>query len=438
MSLYTPLFSQPAMDEILDDARFVRYMIQFEVMLAQAQGEVEMIPAEAARHIREATFEIDQSQLARGVEQAGVPTIALLRQMREQLNDEAALYLHWGATTQDVMDTALVLQLRDALNHLQGQLRVLLRRLSTLADQHRDTLMVARTHLQQALPTTFGLKVAGWGAPLLRHLERLRELRPRLLLVQLGGAAGTLASMGEAGLEVRENLAARLGLGLPVLPWHTARDNPVELASWLSMLTGSLAKMAQDIILMAQTEIGEVLESDDTTRGSSSTLPQKRNPVISEGIIAAARTNAALVAAMHQALIQEHERATGNWQVEWVTLPQMLRLTASALEKAVFLSANLVVNVERMRANLAASNGVLLAERVSLALAPELGRKGAKAQVRDACMTAVGGNRHLIDVLEEQIDIALDWDALRDEATYLGAADAFIDRILKLIEEENK
>ena len=303
--LFGPLFSDPELAALFSDEAYITRLLEVEVALAIAQEHLGVIPDGTAAQIQKAAtvLAIDWNQLRQETQRDGFPIIGLLQQLRSGLG-QAASYVHWGATTQDIMDTALVLQLREALGLLEAKLRQVVANLSGLAQAHRHTLMAGRTHSQQALPIPFGLKVAGWLAPLVRHLQRLRELRPRLLVVQLGGAAGTLASLGEIGLQVSEELAKELELRGSPIPWHTGRDALAELASWLSLISGSLAKMAQDIILLAQTEVGEVRESDDLARGGSSTMPQKSNPVLSELVIAAARTNAALLSAMHQALVQ--------------------------------------------------------------------------------------------------------------------------------------
>ncbi len=432
MSLTSGLFDDPAAVHTFSDAQFVSYMLVVEVALARVQSELGVIPPSVAEHIAAAAsaLQTDLSKVHASQEKAGIPTIEVISQLREQVAPESAAYIHWGATSQDIMDTVLILQLKDMINQLEGALLQLTVNLADLADTHRRTLMAARTHSQQALPTTFGLKAAGWLAPLLRQQTRLAELKPRLLVVQLAGAAGTLASLGNDGLRVQAALAAELDLGVPSVAWHTSRDNLAEFASWLSLLTGCMAKMAQDIILMAQTEIGEVLESDDPSRGGSSTLPQKRNPMVSEMIIAAARTNASLLANMHHALIQEHERATHSWQMEWLTLPQMISLTLRALERTVFLSSNLIVNANRMKQNVDASNGLLMAEAASLALTQFIGRDEAKAVVREAALQTVNDGGHLIDKLRAKLDVDIDWAALKDELTYLGRSDAMIDRVL--------
>ncbi|CAN5661577.1 3-carboxy-cis,cis-muconate cycloisomerase [soil metagenome] len=427
------VYSDPEIARVFSDERFVAEMLRVEVALARAQERLGVIPEGAAARIAGAaeTLDVDMAPIRESMEQSGIPTIGTIDQLRDAVGGDAASYVHWGATTQDIMDTALVLQMREALAQMDGELRQIIANLADLADKHRSTVMAGRTKSQQALPITFGLKAAGWLVPLVRHRDRLEEIKPRLLVVQFGGAVGTLASLGDRGLATMEALAGELDLGVPAAPWHTQRDSIAELAGWLSMVSGSLAKIAGDIILLAQSEIGEVRESDDPSRGGSSTMPQKSNPVVSEAIIAAARTNASLLSAVHQALIQEHERGAGSWQIEWLTLPRMFELTASALNNALFLSENLVVNWDRMRANLDASNGLMLAEALNLALAPHLGRAEAKRLIQTAVQTSLTENRHLVDIVREQVNVELEWDSLRDESNYLGASSELIDRVLR-------
>ncbi|GAA5532630.1 3-carboxy-cis,cis-muconate cycloisomerase [Deinococcus aluminii] len=430
--LYGPLFTSPAMQRLFSDEEHVRRLVEVETALARAEARVGVISAEAARGIAEAAghFQPDLPKLREGIAHDGFPVIALLAQLRQEMPEDAAAALHWGATTQDVLDTALVLQLRDALELLAAALDRLVQHLARLADAHRQTLMAGRTHSQQALPVTFGLKVAGWLAPLLRHRDRLRELRPRLLVVQFGGAAGTLAALKGDGLAVSAALAHDLGLGEAPTPWHTQRDTLAELGGWLSLVTGSLGKMAQDLILLAQSEVAEVRESADASRGGSSTMPQKSNPIGSELIVAVARANAALLSGLHQALIQEHERGTHGWQLEWLTLPQMLGLTAGALDRAATLAQELDVDAARMRDNVAASGGLMLAEAYTFALAPLIGRQRAKQVVRQAVEVALQGGLPLAEAVQSCTDAPLDWEAVR-ETDYLGASDALIDRVLQ-------
>ena len=441
-SLFAPLFSDTEVAEQFSDAQFVRAMLEVESALATVQGRLGVIPIEAATRIVDVAdmLEVDFERLRDGVEKSGVPVIDLVRQLREQVEGEAADYVHWGATSQDIVDSARVLQVRAGLGNLESKLESVIRNLSWLADRHRHTLMAGRTHSQQALPITFGFKVAGWMAPLIRHRERLAELRPRVLVVQFGGAVGTLATLGRSGTQVQEALAAELGLNLPPIPWHTQRDTMAELAGWLSMLNGSLAKMAQDVILLAQSEVSELSESGDSTRGGSSTMPQKNNPIISELIITAARTNASLLASMHQAQVQEHERGTHGWQMEWLVLPQMFTLIAAALNRALFLSQNLAVDEVRMRQNVTVSNGLMLAEAVSYALVrASVSRASANQLVKEACQVVMQEGRHLIDVMKEKTDAPVDWDAIREESSYLGSADTFINRVLQAaVEKQNE
>jgi 3-carboxy-cis,cis-muconate cycloisomerase len=435
MTLLTSIFHDDVVAHHFSDEQFVASMLQFEAALARVQGRMGIIPSAAAARIEAVSkdFVADKNDLAEGMETSSVPTIALVKQLREAVGAPYGAYVHWGATSQDVMDTALMLQLRPCIQALRARLSAVTEQLAATADQHRQTLMAGRTHSQQALPITFGFKAAQWLAPLVRHQARLEQITPRLLVLQFGGAVGTLASLNGDGLRVAQALAEELDLGLPIMAWHTQRDTLAEFAAWLSLVTGSLAKMAQDVILLAQSEIGEVLESNDPSRGGSSTLPHKRNPVISEIIVACARQNAALLASMHQAMIQEQERATGSWQIEWQVLPQMLHLALTALRRAHSLSTHLVVNVERMAANVQATRGLMLTEALALALAPHIGQEEAKQIVKACASVALDEDRHLVDVVQEKVDIPLDWKSLRDERRYLGSADAFIERVLAQI-----
>lgn len=433
--LFSPLFRDATLAEIFADAAFVQQMVTVEIALARAEEKVGVIPKGTAESIAQAatSFQPDWAALQTSLEKSGVPVIDLVRQLRAHVGGDAGQYVHWGATSQDIIDTATILQLRQALAILNPILQRIITQLGALADRHRHTLMVGRTHSQQALPVTFGLKAANWLAPLLRHQQRLTELKPRLLVLQFGGAAGTLAALAEQGTAVRQTLAAELNLHLPLLPWHTQRDHLVEFAGWLSLVTGSLAKMAQDIILLAQSEIAEVQESDDPARGGSSTMPQKSNPITSELIIAAARTNASLLANMHQAQIQEQERGTHGWQMEWLTLPQMCGLTAVALNKAAFVSSHLVVKTDQMRQHVAQANGLILAEAAVFALAEYMNRSEAKKLVSRACTIALDEQRHLVDVVQTLADAPIDWLALKDESNYLGATQTFIDAVLQQV-----
>jgi 3-carboxy-cis,cis-muconate cycloisomerase len=436
--IFGPLFGDSDIDEIFTDEAYVRALVAVEGALARAEARVGVIPSRAAETISRAADgnKIDIGALARGTVRSGFPVIALVQELRKAVGGEAASYVHWGATTQDIMDTAGCLQLRAAAGFMKTRLAEIARYLSELSTRHRSTVLAARTHGQQALPLSFGMKVAGWLAPLLRHAERLDEISPRLFVVQFGGAAGTLAALSDRGIAVMEALADELGLRAPAMPWHAQRDNLAELAGWLSLVTGTLGKMAQDVILLAQTEVGEVSESAEEGRGGSSTMPQKSNPITSELILAAARTNAALLSALHQAQIQEHERATHGWQVEWLTLPQMVLLTGGALKHALYLARNLQVDADQMGANIRRADDVVLAEAAVFALAKAMPRAKADELVKKACGIAVAEGKPLIDVVRSSAagiiaDDALDWRALAAPENYLGESERIIDRVLQ-------
>lgn len=431
-AIFGPLFADADIAGHFSDAERVRAMLDVEAALAGAEGRLGVIPPDAADAIVGAARAAspDPASLQAGTLSAGVPVAALVAQLRTAVGGQAAHYVHWGATSQDIVDTALVICLRAVIERLDTQLAALADRLAVVAEVHRDTVMVARTRSQQALPTTFGLKAAGWLAPLLRHRDRLAELRPRVLVLQFGGAAGTLAALHTQGIAVMDAMAADLELGVAPLPWHTQRDAVVELAGWLSLLTGSLGKFGQDVVLLAQSEVSEVREGTGDAGGGSSTMPQKANPIAGETLVALARFNAGLIANMHHAAIQEHERGGPGWQVEWLTLPQMAVAAGAALKHARTLADGLVVDSARMRANIDASSGLILAEAAIFALADHMPRPDAQALVEAACADAAATGRHLMDVLAETTTAAVDWQALRDPTRYLGAAGAFIDRTL--------
>lgn len=432
--IYQSLLSDGRIALLFSDHAAIARMLEFEAALARVQGRLGIIPAEAAKAIDDALANITLAPeaLTEGVANAGVPVPALVAALRAEIDPDAGQYLHWGATSQDVMDTALVLTLKDAIGILDRSLEATIESFARLAERHRTTVMAARTRSQQALPTTFGLKVAGWLAPLQRHQTRLEELRPRLLALQFGGAVGTLSALGERGLEVAAALAEEMDLTCPSLPWHVQRDGLAEFAAWLSLVTGSLGKLGQDVVLLSQSEIGEVREAaPGGARGGSSTMPQKANPVAGEALVTLAGMNATLLPALHQALLQEQERGGAAWQLEWMTLPQMVVGTGAALRHAHFLAENLQVDEARMRANLEGSRGLLLAEAATFALAEYLPRPEAQALVKEACRDAMAGNLNLMDLLAERCDAPVDWDKVRDPANYLGAANELIDRVLR-------
>jgi 3-carboxy-cis,cis-muconate cycloisomerase len=430
------LYGSEAMRAVFDETAYFQRMLDVEAALARVQGRMGMIPADAAASITAAARleNLRTADLAASARTVGYPVVGLVSGLAAAAG-EAGGWTHWGATTQDIMDTATVLQVRDGLCLVETELRAILTALARQADRHRHTVMAGRTHLQQALPTTFGLKCAIWAMPFIAHLDRLRQLRPRVLLAEFGGAASTLASLGDQGIAVLEALAAELGLGAPLAPWHVCRDGLAETVGLLGLICGSLAKIATDVILLAQTEIGEVAEPYVAGRGQSSTMPQKRNPIASEYILAACRMVHGLVPVMQGAMAQDHERATGPWQAEALVLPQAFVLTHGALLHARTIAEGMVVDAQRMRANLGVTHGLIVSEAVMMGLAPFIGRGAAHHAVKRACDVALSENVSLADALARDDAVAsrLDRaaiDALIEPAGYLGSAQAFIDRVL--------
>mgnify|MGYP001392245739 CR=1 FL=1 len=438
--LFAPLFGSPAMEAVWSDEAAVVAMLHFEAALADAEGEAGVIPAAAVMPIITGcmALDVDMAALAAAAGIAGNTAIPLVRMATAEVAEsdpEAAKWVHYGATSQDVLDTGLVLQLREAFKVVEADLARAMAAAAALARAHRDTPMAGRTWLQQALPITFGLKVAGTLDALLRHAERIGEARPRLLALQFGGAAGTLASLGGRGPDVARLLAERLGLALPDTPWHGQRDRVFEAASLMAGLVASAAKVARDVALMMQTEVGEVLEPAAPGRGGSSTMPHKRNPALSATILGAAGLAPQLLAAVAAGGVGEHERFAGGWQSEWLGLPELVRLAGGVMARLAELLEGLEVKPERMAANLSATDGLLMAEAVQMALAPALGRLAAHDRVEAACRRAAGEGRALLDVLaaDEEITRHASRERLAellDPAGYLGAAGTFVDRVL--------
>ena len=432
--LFSGLFVPDEIRELTSDRAWLQGLLDFESALAAAESEAGIVPAEAASEIAAACDAggFDLEALGTAARPAATPVVPVVATLRERLSEEAAGYLHWGATSQDAIDTASMLVARRTVPRIEDELEGVAAACAGLAEEHRETPMVARTLLQQGLPTTFGLKAAGWLDGIVDASNRLGGLT---LAVQLGGAGGTLASLGDEGPRVLALLAERLELAEPTLPWHTARGRVGELGAALALAAGALEKIALDVALLSQTEVGEVAEASGAGRGGSSTLPQKRNAVGSVLAIACARRVRGAVAVLFEAMAQEHERAAGAWQAEWQTLPEALALTGGAAAAVREALEGLEVRPERMRQNLEATGGLLLAESVTMALAGRLGRARATDLITAACDRALDRGRPLREELiadeavsaelsEQEIDRAL------DPGAYLGSAGGFVDRAL--------
>jgi 3-carboxy-cis,cis-muconate cycloisomerase len=436
--IFKDMFGSAEMRAVFSDDNLIKCCVDAEIALAVAQGRLGVIPQNAADAIAAAapSAVIDRAELKTVAENVGYPILGLVRQLSEKLG-EAGRYVHWGATTQDIVDTATVLQIRAALQIIERDMRAVSAALARLAEKYRDTPMAGRTHLQQALPITFGYKCAIWLSMMDRHAERLRQLKPRVLVAQLGGAAGTLASLGDKGLDVRREFARELKLGDPPVTWHVARDTVAETVNFLGLVTGSLGKIGFDVMLMMMTELGEAFEPFESHRGASSTMPQKRNPISSEILVANAKAVRQHAGLMLDAMVQDFERATGPWHVEWMAVPESFILTAGSLAQAKFMLEGLVVDESRMRRNLDLTQGLIVAEAVMMGLAPHLGRQNAHDTVYAACREALGQGRSLFDVLsaDRAIRAALSEEQLRnlcDPANYLGSAAAMVDRVVRM------
>jgi 3-carboxy-cis,cis-muconate cycloisomerase len=436
VTLLDPLFGDPEADALLDDARCIASMLAVELALARAEAKAGIIPARSVEAIARCVdvADYDLPALAADAGTAGNLAIPLVRQLTERvarIDAEAARYVHWGATSQDVLDTALVLQLRDATAVIVSRLAQASGAAASLAESYASVVMPGRTWLQHATPVTFGLKAAGWMAALDRARERVADALAATLVLQLGGASGTLASLGDRGGDVAAAMAAELGLSVPHIPWHAHRDRLAWLACAFGLSTGTIGKIARDLSLLGQTEIGEAFEAAGDGRGGSSTMPHKRNPVGASVVLGAALRAPALVATMLAALPQEHERGLGGWQAEWETMPELARVTAGAARHGAEMLAGLEVDTERMRENADITGGVSLAESVSMALAAHVGKSEAHRLIEQASRLALAEHRSLADVLAEIPDVTRHLGPAEiarclDPERYLGSTTRFL------------
>lgn len=435
--IFGDMFSDAKMRQVWSDENRTAKYLDIERALAKVQGELGIIPREAAEEIVKhcEISQIDWAQLKAKTEQIGYPIIAVVNQINAACRDKLGEYCHWGATTQDITDTAAVLQIREGLALVEEDLKDISAALANLARTHRNTPVIGRSNLQQATPITFGYKMASILAGIERHRERLQQLKPRVLVGEFGGASGTLSSLEKGAMETQAGLMKELGLGQPLISWHTVRDNFAEVGAFLGLVGGSLGKIAMDVKLMMQTEVAEVYEPFSPGRGSSSTMPQKRNPISCLYIHANISVVRQLAASLMDAMVADHERSTGPWEIEWVAMPEIFCLMSGALKQAKFILAGLEVDAAQMRRNIDLTHGLVMSEAVMMGLGPYIGREYAHDLVYDICRAALKEKRPLIDLLAEHPEINRhvtreQLASFCDPMNNLGQAGVMVDRVL--------
>ncbi|MCC6776438.1 MAG: 3-carboxy-cis,cis-muconate cycloisomerase [Hyphomicrobiales bacterium] len=436
-AIFRDIFSTPEMRHVFSDEQRTAYYLEIEIALARAQARLGIIPEQAAQEIvRQCKIEnIDLVRLKKQTERIGYPILGVVQQIVDLCADGLGEWCHWGATTQDITDTAAILQIRAALDLVEKEMAAITASLADLSRRYRDTPMAGRSNLQQAVPLTFGFKMAALLAAMQRHRERLAQMRPRVLVGEFGGAVGNLASLGADGLKVQAELMKELGLGQPEIAWHTVRDRIGEVGCFLGLLTGTLGKISMDVKLLMQTEVAEVYEPFHEGRGSSSTMPQKRNPVASLYIHSTAALVRQNVAALLEAAVADHERSTGPWEIEWIALPEIFLLASGTLSQTKHLVAGLEVDAARMRANLDMTKGMIVSEAVMMGLGPHLGRQRAHDLVYDICRKVATTGVPLVDLLAQDKEISKhlgrkELEELCDPGRYLGLSGEMVDRVL--------
>jgi 3-carboxy-cis,cis-muconate cycloisomerase len=425
------------MRQVFSDEQRTAYYLEIEAALARAQGKLGIIPENAMHEIvSKCRIEnIDLNRLKQQTERIGYPILGVVQQIVGLCKDGLGEWCHWGATTQDITDTAAVLQIRAALDLVEKDMEAIAASLADLSRKYRDTPMAGRSNLQQAVPLTFGFKMAALLAAMQRHRERLAQMRPRVLVGEFGGAVGNLASLGTRGVEVQEALCRELGLGQPEIAWHTVRDRIGEVGCFLGLVTGALGKISMDVKLLMQTEVAEVYEPFHEGRGSSSTMPQKRNPIASLYIHSTTALVRQHVAALLEAAVADHERSTGPWEIEWISLPEIFLLASGALAQTKAMVTGLEVDAARMRANLDMTLGMIVSEAVMMGLGPHLGRQRAHDLVYDICRKVAATGTPLAELLAQDAEISrhltrAEIDNMCDPANYLGLSGEMVDRVL--------
>lgn len=442
--LYAPMMASAAMRAICDDMAYLQAMLDVEAAMVRAEGALGVVPADAGGPIEACCKAelFDLSALAEAATRSGNLAIPLVKMLTEKVahhDKHASGFVHWGATSQDIIDTATMLTLRAGLDALLPDLDRAIAGFAALARKHRNTAMVGRTWLQHALPLPFGLKLANYASALHRARLQLKRLQREALALQFGGAVGTLAALGTRGWEVTERLASELKLPLPDAPWHTHRDRIADVAAQLAILTGTCGKIARDVSLLMQTDVSEAFEPSGAGRGGSSTMPHKRNPVACAVALSAATMAPQLAATILGAQVQDHERSAGPWHAEWPTLPTLLLVTSGALASIVDLAEGLEVDVAQMRVNLDRTHGLIMAEAISFALAEKIGKADAHHLIEAASRKAISAKRHLRDVLADDSAVTKHLDvaqlaALFEPLNYQGVSQLLIDRQLTALE----
>jgi 3-carboxy-cis,cis-muconate cycloisomerase len=435
--IFGDIFSDATMRQVWSDENRTAKYLDIERALAKVQGQLGIIPQHAADEIvKHCNIEqIDWAKLKAKTEAIGYPIIAVVNQINAACKDGLGEYCHWGATTQDITDTAAVLQIREGLALIETDLKDISDALAHLARTHRDTPIIGRSNLQQATPITFGYKMASILAGIERHRERLAQLKPRVLVGEFGGASGTLSSLEIGAMETQAALMKELKLGQPLISWHTVRDNFAEVGAFLGIVGGSLGKIAMDVKLLMQTEVAEVFEPFAPGRGSSSTMPQKRNPISCLYIHANISVVRQLAASLMDAMVADHERSTGPWEIEWVALPEIFCLMSGALKQTKFILQGLEVDAAQMRKNIDMTHGLVMSEAVMMGLGPYLGREYAHDLVYDICREALKQKRPLIDLLAEHPEInkhvtRVQLEGFCDPMNNLGQAGVMVNRVL--------
>ncbi len=438
-AVFRDIFTTPAMRQVFSDENRVQKYLDIEAALARVQARLGIIPRKAATEIvRHCTAKkIDFDLLKEKTERIGYPVLPVVQQLVKLCKHDLGEWCHWGATTQDITDTATVMQIREALDLIEDDIEAISDSLARLAKKYRDTPMAGRSNLQQATPITFGYKMATMLAAFERHKQRLKQMRPRVLTGEFGGASGNLSSLGKDGMRVHDGLMKQLKLNPAEISWHTVRDRIAEVGCFLGLITGSCGKIAFDVKLLMQTEVEEVYEPFHAGRGSSSTMPQKRNPISSVYITAQTAMVKQLAAALLEAQVEDHERSTGPWEIEWIALPEIFMLAAGALAQTRFLVAGLQVNKKKMRENLDITKGLIMSEAVMMGLGPKMGRNRAHDHVYDICRKVVATGRPLIDLLAEDKEIRkyatrAQLEKMVNPANYLGVSSKMIDRVLRM------